>query len=185
MAFYTSRFTSPAGLITLVGNTHNLLALRIGTEAAGCVPTLSPRCRIEPLILREEGPLRQARLELEAYFAGEQFSFSVPLAPGGTPFQRCVWEALRSIPYGATLSYGEIASRIGSPAASRAVGAACRANPVAILIPCHRVVSKSGSLTGYAGGLAVKELLLRLEDTHLGGLGRTTAAREIVGVWKP
>lgn len=108
--------------------------------------------------------LRQAERELEEYFAGRRRSFTLPLAPAGTAFQRAVWEALREIPYGQTCSYQQIARRIGRPAACRAVGMANHRNPIPILIPCHRVVGADGSLTGYAGGLAVKSRLLELEQ---------------------
>lgn len=100
---------------------------------------------------------------LDAYFSGRDVPFDVPLAPAGTPFQCAVWTALRAIPYGATASYAEIASRIGRPRAVRAVGAANARNPIAILVPCHRVIGADGSLTGYAGGLERKRALLALE----------------------
>jgi methylated-DNA-[protein]-cysteine S-methyltransferase len=101
--------------------------------------------------------------ELRAYFAGRLRSFSVPLAPRGTPFQLRVWRALLRIPYGKTLTYTELALRAGRPAAVRAAGAANARNPVSILIPCHRVVGRNGSLTGYGGGLDAKRTLLELE----------------------
>ncbi|WP_418981960.1 methylated-DNA--[protein]-cysteine S-methyltransferase [Alistipes sp.] len=107
--------------------------------------------------------LRQAVRELEEYFAGQRRSFTLPLAPAGTPFQCAVWEALRQIPYGQTRSYKQIAQQIGRPAACRAVGMANNRNPIPILIPCHRVVGADGSLTGYAGGLTVKSRLLAIE----------------------
>ncbi|HEY6000270.1 MAG TPA: methylated-DNA--[protein]-cysteine S-methyltransferase [bacterium] len=107
--------------------------------------------------------LARARRELAAYFAGTRTAFDLPLAPAGTPFQRRVWEALRRIPYGATATYGEIAHAAGSPRAVRAVGSACARNPLAIVVPCHRVVGADGTLTGYAGGLARKRALLALE----------------------
>ena len=108
--------------------------------------------------------LRRARQELREYFAGRRREFTLPLAPQGTAFQRRVWEALLTIPYGETRSYGEIAAQIGSPKASRAVGAANHRNPISILIPCHRVIGADGSLTGYGGGLEVKSALLALEQ---------------------
>jgi methylated-DNA-[protein]-cysteine S-methyltransferase len=108
----------------------------------------------------------QAAAELKAYFAGEQKAFGVRAAPEGTLFQQHVWRILRRIPYGETLSYGEVARRIRRPGAARAVGAAARSNPVAIIIPCHRVVGSGGQLTGYAGGLERKAGLLALELAH-------------------
>ncbi len=105
-----------------------------------------------------------ARVQLEEYFAGERRDFDLPLAPAGTDFRRRVWAALRDIPYGRTTSYGQIAARLGMPpGASRAVGAANGANPIAIVVPCHRVIGSDGTLTGYAGGLERKRVLLELE----------------------
>lgn len=101
--------------------------------------------------------------ELEAYFAGELTEFTVPLAPDGTPFQRSVWAALREIPYGETVSYGQLADRIGRPKAVRAVGLANGRNPIGIVVPCHRVVGADGSLTGYGGGIERKRFLLDFE----------------------
>jgi methylated-DNA-[protein]-cysteine S-methyltransferase len=100
---------------------------------------------------------------LEAYFAGRQTTFDLPLAFGGTPFQRTVWTALREIPFGETMSYGELADRIGRPTAARAVGLANGRNPISIIVPCHRVVGADGSLTGYGGGIERKEYLLAFE----------------------
>ncbi len=107
--------------------------------------------------------LRQAIAELEAYFAGSRREFTLPLAPVGTPFQHKVWQALQTIPYGETRSYGQIAAQAGNPRACRAVGMANNRNPLVIVVPCHRVVGSDGSLTGYAGGLEVKKFLLQLE----------------------
>ena len=101
---------------------------------------------------------------LERYFAGEDLPVAHPMEPQGTPFQRAVWQALLGIPYGVTASYADIALRIGRPTAMRAVGAANGRNPIAILIPCHRVIGRDGTLTGYAGGLARKQALLALEQ---------------------
>jgi len=105
-----------------------------------------------------------AARQLEEYFRGERQSFDLPLAPVGTPFQMAVWEALRTIPYGETRSYGQIAAAIGNPKGSRAVGMACNRNPIWIVIPCHRVVGSTGKLTGYEGGLDMKRSLLELES---------------------
>lgn len=114
-----------------------------------------------------EGPtplLEEAARQLEEYFAGQRKEFSLPLAPKGTEFQLRVWQALLQIPYGETRSYGELAAMVGNPKACRAVGGANHRNPLSILIPCHRVVGTGGSLIGYAGGLSVKEFLLKLES---------------------
>lgn len=104
-----------------------------------------------------------ARKELDAYFAGTLRTFTVPLAPKGTDFQKRVWTALTKIPFGETRTYGQQAAMIGQPAAVRAVGAANGKNPIGIIVPCHRVIGANGTLTGYAGGLHNKELLLKLE----------------------
>ena len=108
----------------------------------------------------------QVKAQLNEYFSGTRREFDLPLAPHGTVFQMLVWEALRAIPYGETRTYGEIARMIGRPKAARAVGMACHNNPIAVIIPCHRVVGSAGSLTGYAGGLPVKERLLALEKAN-------------------
>ena len=109
--------------------------------------------------------IRQAFQELEEYFAGSRQTFTIPVAPVGTPFQQSVWRALSAIPYGQTATYGEIAQLIGRPGASRAVGTACNRNPVPLLIPCHRVVASDGGLAGYRGGISLKSRLLKLEQT--------------------
>jgi len=105
--------------------------------------------------------------QLDSYFAGGLKQFDLPLAPEGTPFQLKVWQRLCEIPYGETMSYGELARRIGNPNASRAVGLANGANPIPIVIPCHRVIGSNGKLTGYGGGLPIKEKLLALERRQL------------------
>lgn len=112
-------------------------------------------------------PLRQAMNELRRYLAGEHIQFSCPLDLHGTPFQVAVWEALYRIPYGQTRSYAQIAQAIGKPKAVRAVGAANGANPVAVIVPCHRVIGSNGTLTGYGGGLPMKHWLLALEGVTL------------------
>lgn len=103
--------------------------------------------------------------QLDAYFKGRRFEFDVPLELKGTKFQKRVWKELAKIPYGVTISYGELARRIGNPKASRAVGMANGKNPIPIIIPCHRVIGKNGTLTGFGGGLDVKQALLDLETT--------------------
>jgi methylated-DNA-[protein]-cysteine S-methyltransferase len=108
-------------------------------------------------------PFASAADQLAAYFAGQLTEFDLPLAPAGTQFQRAVWAALQQIPYGETWSYGQLASTIGSPTAVRAVGLANGRNPIAVVIPCHRVIGADGSLTGYGGGLDRKHYLLDLE----------------------
>ena len=107
--------------------------------------------------------LREARAQLDDYFEGRRREFDLPLAPRGTDFQRAVWRCLRDIPYGETISYAELARRVGKPSAVRAVGAANGRNPLPIVVPCHRVIGTDGSLTGFGGGLPTKQFLLELE----------------------
>ena len=111
----------------------------------------------------DEPVLAGARVQLDEYFAGRRTAFDLPLAPRGTPFQKSVWRALLAVPFGATSTYGAIAAAIRRPKAVRAVGAAIGANPIGIVVPCHRIVGADGSLTGYAGGLDRKARLLALE----------------------
>ncbi|HEX6921451.1 MAG TPA: methylated-DNA--[protein]-cysteine S-methyltransferase [Actinomycetes bacterium] len=113
--------------------------------------------------------LDRAVEQLREYFAGERTEFDLPLAPDGTPFQRRVWEALRTIPYAETISYRQLADRVGNPSASRAVGLANGRNPISLVVPCHRVIGADGSLTGYGGGLDRKRTLLDLER-RVGGV---------------
>lgn len=115
----------------------------------------------------ERRRLAEATAQLRAYFGGELRQFDLPLAPDGTPFQQRVWRELLTIPYGRTITYGDLARRIGQPSASRAVGLANGANPISIVIPCHRVIGSDGKLTGYGGGLRNKEWLLGLEQGRL------------------
>ena len=149
---YQLLLQSPVGPLTLSGTEAAVTGLSFGGA-----PEAGPAC---PLLEAAAG-------ELAEYFQGRLQVFTVPLAPAGTPFQQRVWAALCEIPFGATASYGDIAARIGNPRACRAVGMANHRNPIAILIPCHRVVGRSGGLVGYAGGLEVKRALLELE-----GMGR-------------
>ena len=122
-----------------------------------------PEAVPDGFIQQETALLLEAKRQLEEYFAGLRAAFSLPLAPEGTEFQKAVWRELENIPYGETRTYGQIAEKIGNPKACRAVGGANHHNPVAVMIPCHRVIGKDGSLTGYAGGVDIKETLLLLE----------------------
>jgi methylated-DNA-[protein]-cysteine S-methyltransferase len=123
--------------------------------------------RPDPAWRKDQAPLTDTIRQLRAYFSGELERFSLPLAPEGTPFQLEVWRRLCEIPYGETVSYGDLARRLGNPGASRAVGLANGTNPIPIVIPCHRVIGSNGALTGYGGGLPVKEKLLALERRQL------------------
>ncbi len=146
---------SPVGTITLVAVDGALTGLYLHEQRHA--PPAETWGRPDP------GAFRDVREQLAAYFRGELRTFDVALAPRGTPFQSTVWAALREIPYGQTETYGELAARIGAPAASRAVGLANGRNPIGIIVPCHRVVGAKGRLVGYAGGLDRKQHLLQLE----------------------
>lgn len=147
-------FQSPVGPLTLISNGAALTHVEFE----------NPRYAYEPAPPGEDAILAQARRELDAYFAGRLKHFSVPAAPAGTAFQRRCWDALMAIPFGATRSYGEQAAAIGAPKAARAVGLANGRNPIAIVIPCHRVIGAAGGLTGYGGGVERKRFLLALEQ---------------------
>ena len=156
---------SYAHLDTPVG----LLLLRADEDGLREITFLKPGGRLFPKSDWQEDPamFREPIRELRAYFAGELEEFDIRLAPEGTEFQQRVWTELIKIPYGQTVSYGELAQRIGNPKASRAVGLANGSNPIPIVIPCHRVIGSNGKLTGYGGGLPVKEKLLALEKGQL------------------
>jgi methylated-DNA-[protein]-cysteine S-methyltransferase len=159
---------SPIGPLTLVAAAGSLTGLYLDTPDTGA-PRHQPGAEVlgPPADLASE-PFAAAADQLAAYFAGRLTEFSLPLAPAGTPFQRRVWAGLQEIPYGDTRSYRQLAEKIGNPAAVRAVGLANGRNPVAIVIPCHRVIGADGSLTGYGGGLERKRYLLELEARTAG-----------------
>lgn len=137
--------------------------LLLTTEGAGLTGLLFPPHDVDPTWERDDAAFTDVARQLDEYFAGTRTQFDIPLHPTGTPFQLKVWEQLREIPYGETISYGALARRVASPNASRAVGLANGRNPIAIIIPCHRVIGANGSLTGYGGGLDRKRFLLGLE----------------------
>jgi methylated-DNA-[protein]-cysteine S-methyltransferase len=148
---------SPIGKLKLVASDKGLAAVLWETE--------NPRrVRLEELVEDANHPvLREAERQLGEYFEGKRQSFSLPLDMRGTRFQNQVWDALLAIPFGETRSYGQLANQLGNPKATRAVGAANGRNPIAIVVPCHRVIGFSGKLTGFAGGLEAKAHLLDLE----------------------
>jgi len=158
---------SPVGPLTLVARDGSLTGLYMHEQRHRPQP--------ETFGVRDDGaePFATATRQLAEYFAGTRTAFDLPLAPAGTPFQQRVWAALREIPYGETTSYGELAERIGSPGAARAVGLANGRNPIGIVVPCHRVVGSTGALTGYGGGIETKRRLL---DAERGTLPLETAA---------
>ena len=149
---------SPVGRLTLVADDHALRAVLWQDDAIDRVKLPEMQLQVEhPILLHTQQQLRQ-------YFAGERSDFDLPLAFEGTVFQQQVWQALLSIPYGETRSYGQIAAQIGRPKAVRAVGSANAKNPLSIVVPCHRVIGTNGQLVGFAGGLDKKQFLLHLES---------------------
>jgi methylated-DNA-[protein]-cysteine S-methyltransferase len=154
-----AQIESPVGPLLLTADATGLRTIEFVNGRRPARP--DPAWQENPEALKE--PIRQLR----AYFAGELESFDLPLSPAGTKFQLDVWKSLCDIPYGETISYGELARRIGNPNASRAVGLANGSNPIPIVIPCHRVIGSDGKLTGYGGGLPIKETLLALERRQL------------------
>ncbi|WP_062229474.1 methylated-DNA--[protein]-cysteine S-methyltransferase [Aureimonas frigidaquae] len=152
---------TPIGALLLAGDGHALSRISFPTGSRMMAPG--------PDWQRDDAAFILARQELTDYFNGKLRAFTVPLAPAGTPFQIQVWTALRAIPYGETITYGTLARRIGRPTASRAVGAANGANPLPIILPCHRVIGGTGALTGFGGGLPTKTWLLTLEGAAAAG----------------
>lgn len=147
---YSYTTQSPVGALTVTADEESIIGLRFGTGG----------------ITEPNGVILNALHQLDEYFAGSRKSFDLSLDPSGTEFQRSVWAALCDIPYAETRTYGEIAANIGNKKASRAVGMANNRNPIAIIIPCHRVIGASGKLVGYAGGLEIKRYLLELENNN-------------------
>ncbi|UCE64821.1 MAG: methylated-DNA--[protein]-cysteine S-methyltransferase [Nitrospirota bacterium] len=165
---------SPVGNILIAGDKRGLKLINFQDGPNAQAP--------DPKWKEDSQFFRAVIQQFHAYFGGRLTQFRVPLAPEGTPFQMKVWKALQRIPYGKTVSYGEIARRIGNPKASRAVGAANGQNPLSIIVPCHRVIGQTGDLVGYGGGLTIKKTLLeherrRVESffTDLSSAGQTTS----------
>jgi methylated-DNA-[protein]-cysteine S-methyltransferase len=157
MTFSYKMMASPVGELKLVASNHGLSAILWENDDPA-------RVRLGPLVEDADHPiLIEAERQIGEYFAGTRKAFTVPLDFRGTEFQKSVWAALLAIPYGETRSYAEIARAVGRPTAFRAVGAANGRNPISIIAPCHRVIGTNGALTGFAGGLKAKELLLGLE----------------------
>jgi methylated-DNA-[protein]-cysteine S-methyltransferase len=154
----TTTMASPVGTLTLTAEDGRLTRLHMDGQRHA--PDTSPEWE------RDDDGLAGVVEQLEAYFAGSRETFDVPVALAGTDFQRRVWEGLLEIPYGETISYGELARRVGRPGASRAVGLANGRNPVAIIVPCHRVIGANGTMTGYGGGLDRKVWLLDHERSR-------------------
>ncbi|MGH8173444.1 MAG: methylated-DNA--[protein]-cysteine S-methyltransferase [Rhodanobacteraceae bacterium] len=149
---------TPIGPLVLVGEQDALTHLLL--------PKDGKPAHVAPEWQRAPARLREARAQLTAYFAGKLLTFDIPIAPRGTAFQRAVWDELQRIPYGDTISYADLARRIRKPSAMRAVGAANGANPISLIVPCHRVIGADGTLTGYGGGLPAKRWLLDHERRY-------------------
>ena len=157
MTLFYKEMKSPVGKIKLVASSKALVAVLWERERPN-------RVKLDTMNLDPQHPiLIEAERQLSEYFAGKRIQFDLPLQPDGTEFQKKVWQALRDIPFGKTRSYLDVARAVGSPDASRAVGAANGKNPLSIVVPCHRVVGANGALTGFAGGLETKATLLALE----------------------
>jgi methylated-DNA-[protein]-cysteine S-methyltransferase len=160
-----STMESPIGTLTLTVENEVLTGVHMHDQRHA--PVLSPA------IERNDAALAPFVAQLQAYFAGELTAFELPIQLRGTEFQRRVWASLQEIPYGETISYGELARWVGKPSASRAVGLANGRNPVAIVVPCHRVIGADGSLTGYGGGLERKVWLLEHEGARSPAVAQT------------
>jgi methylated-DNA-[protein]-cysteine S-methyltransferase len=154
-AIYFATMESPIGSLRLAGNESGLVRILFEHE--------DMESSAEAPWLEDDNNLGKPIQQLTEYFNEERHTFDIPLFPNGTPFQKSVWNELLTIQYGETTTYGALAHQLGNPKASRAVGTANGQNPIPILIPCHRVIGSNGSLTGYAGGLDIKEYLLNLE----------------------
>ena len=164
MNYVYKYMNSPVGKLKLVVNERALVAILWEND-------LDTRVKLSSMTQQDRNPiLCRTEKQLKEYFDGMRTQFDLPLEPMGTDFQQKVWQALRQIPFGVTRSYGEIAKAIASPKASRAVGAANGKNPISIIVPCHRVIGSNGKLTGFAGGLKAKEILLHLERKSKGGV---------------
>ncbi len=161
MNYVFKTMMSPIGALKLVASKNGLAAVLWPNDRPGRVPALNTPAMTEE---NHNAILLETERQLNEYFAGQRKAFSLPLDPVGTEFQKSVWNALLTIPFGETRSYGEIARQLGNEKAMRAVGAANGKNPISIIAPCHRVIGANGALTGFAGGLEAKAILLDLES---------------------
>ena len=155
---YFAYMDSPIGRLCLSGNESGLTRILFEHEET--------KASADSAWIEDTNNFQEPIQQLTEYFCGERQTFEIPLSPNGTPFQKSVWGKLQLIPYGETTTYGEIADALDNPNGSRAVGTANGQNPIPILIPCHRVIGSDGSLTGYAGGIEIKDFLLKLERKH-------------------
>ncbi|MCB6608812.1 methylated-DNA--[protein]-cysteine S-methyltransferase [[Clostridium] symbiosum] len=161
---YTIQIETPIGPLLLAEENNALTEISFAVKE----PKTFQAGRQAESVEQETPLLLETKRQLEEYFAGTRRTFDIPLSMRGTSFQKKVWDQLLTVPYGETITYGEIAARIGNPRAGRAVGMANHHNPIPIIVPCHRVIGADGRLTGYGGGLPIKEKLLELEQKHRG-----------------
>jgi methylated-DNA-[protein]-cysteine S-methyltransferase len=175
MTILFTTFESPVGLLLLMSDGQSLIGLHTDSDK------YRPNISTDWIEDGAAAPFSEVKEQLRDYFEGRLTEFDLPLAPQGSEFQLRVWQKLRGIPYGETISYAELARRIGNPNASRAVGMANSRNPISIIIPCHRVIGADNSLTGYAGGLERKRMLLVHEAVNAGKRGERRATREEKG----
>lgn len=175
MTTFYATFASPVGPLLMMSDGQSLTGLHTDSD--------KHRPAMRPDWIRDEAaaPFAEVKAQLRGYFEGRLTEFDLPLAPQGTEFQLRVWQELRGIPHGETISYAELARRIGRPQASRAVGHANARNPISIIVPCHRVIGADNSLTGYAGGLERKRMLLEREAENAGTRGKKSKAQLAFG----
>lgn len=158
MNLFYKQISSDVGTLKIVANDHALVAILWEHEKLN-------RVKLQDMTKAKNHPIiQETEKQLHEYFSKKRNAFDIPLDPSGTDFQKEVWIALKDIPYGTTLSYAQVAKKIGRPRAVRALGGAIGKNPLSIVIPCHRVIGENGTLTGFAGGLKAKEFLLNLES---------------------
>lgn len=158
MTTYYTTLPSPFGTVCIVGTVAGLTQVDFQLGDRPVQPQQDWQ--------QDDRPLHEARRQLQEYFQARRRAFTVPLAPAGTPFQQRVWRALQQIPYGTTCTYHDLAQHLGKPGAARAVGHANGRNPIAIMIPCHRLIGRDGTLRGYASGLELKQRLLEHEKAR-------------------
>jgi methylated-DNA-[protein]-cysteine S-methyltransferase len=166
-----SYYSSPVGELLLISDGEALTGLHLPRHDGSPAPPPATGTEWR----RDDPAFRDVREQLRAYFEGSLFAFDFPMSLAGTPFQRLAWSGLMTIPFGETVSYAEQARRIGRPGSSRAVGAANGRNPIAIVVPCHRVIGSNGTLTGYGGGLDLKRWLIEHETSVLGDRKRRSS----------
>ena len=180
MTIFFTTFESPVGPLLLMSDAQSLIGLHTDSDKH------RPATRPDWIEDHDAVPFAEVKVQLRGYFEGRLSEFDLPLAPQGSEFQLRVWQKLRGIRYGETISYAELARRIGNPNASRAVGMANSRNPISIIVPCHRVIGADNSLTGYAGGLERKRMLLAHEAKNSGtryeGRGTSKAQLALDGI---